>query len=442
MAINIVYSVGAKIIQGKTPNDTIEFDVIETPLIEGATRTPFINFDINYDVVIPTVSKNNAVVVPTNLPIEVIANGVSSNDAIATISNPELKIEWVADGAVEFYVGANGWGEKRIIRTMKSDSTDSFLDATSFVAGTLSEHIQEQVDALINGLTPGDNTQKFWAVNNYNVALPNATRNPNLFTGNLDFSGIVSMQSDEVDDRYAYALISNRHAVAALHIIPLAGVGNTVVFKRTDGTFQTAIVDNVTAVTRLLSDNVSLATPDLAIVHFDRDITGCAIYKTMPPAFSETYCKSTVEIFPVDGGGLSMFSAVPVIRKTMHDLNGAWESYLQINHLISSGYITEEVIPYNFSMGFLSNVGHFNQQTIQATTWDWGINGIAGDSGSPSFLLINGELILLCSQWNEGSSPDISFWEPEVNEIMNTQAGTPPGTFSLVHPDLSEFTTF
>jgi len=78
---------------------------------------------------------------------------------------------------------------------------------------------------------------------------------------------------------------------------------------------------------------------------------------------------------------------------------------------------------------------------------EWGEDRvIAGDSGGPSFISINNELVLICAQNGFGGSTNFSVFITEINAAMNnlaTAAGDPDaGTYALNHPDLSEFTDY
>lgn len=435
---NIIHTPGAKHIVGNTVANTIAFDVVETPLITDPSIVPDINYDYNVDIITPASSKNNAVVSITNGPADNNVVGRSSDENIATI-DANLNIEWVSNGPVELYVGSSKYSEKRIRRVMTDTATDPTGDITSPIAGTLAEHVQNAMDALIVGLSPGDLSQRFVLSSNGDVNNPVININPNLFAGGFDFSGMSLMRSDQPADQYALPLVTNRHAVYARHV-GAPQIGATVIFKRLDGSYQTAIVSAVQDVTRLLSDGITIARPDLSVVYFDRVITGCKIYKTLPRGFAETYCKSLVEYSTPEGVVLG--GAIPILRKARHNLLEGVDSYLQINHLISGSYITEENIPYAPAMGAIANSSKIKEHTVMASMYDWGIKAIPGDSSSPSFMIVNGELVLVCTQYLPGSSDDISFWENDVNSALDSVAGAAPGTYTLTNADLSGFTTF
>lgn len=74
---------------------------------------------------------------------------------------------------------------------------------------------------------------------------------------------------------------------------------------------------------------------------------------------------------------------------------------------------------------------------IQASRQPWARTVIQGDSGQPSFLIINGEAVLLYTFWGVYAGPFVSEFIPEINAGMATLGSS--GTLTPV--DLSSFVT-
>jgi hypothetical protein len=433
--ININYNAVGMQVLGKTDASIVDLSVTEVEYINPETTTPFSNYGANCEATRQERTDNNATIEVTNLG-SATQYGRSSDPAIAEIDNGG-NVTLVSGGAVDLYVGASGLGEKRVTRTMAPVGGAISLDVAEFAPGSLAAHIQAQTDALIAGLSTGDTAQNIWTSNNYNLDTPAAVRNPNMFAAGLDLSGVCAIREGG-SDAFPLQLVSNRHGLIAAHASGWVVAGARVVFLRSDLTFQTATVVRETQVSR--NGN----TADLSVVYLDSEITGCKVYKTLPVGAMETYLRSTVDRTPAEALGATVYGAVPMLRKAAHNLVGGGAHYMQINHLRRAGISTGTYEGDQNGIGYLTNSNDESQTpyTVMATTKDWGIDVISGDSAGPSWFVINEELILLSSQYSTSNTADISYWTPEINTIMNTLAGVAQGTYALEHPDLSEFAQY
>ena len=113
-----------------------------------------------------------------------------------------------------------------------------------------------------------------------------------------------------------------------------------------------------------------------------------------------------------------------------------WKCYIHVNNIRMYRAPVDGVIP--------SEPAGTGIQ-IQHDVTDWGSLAYPGDSGMPSFFLMNGELILIGVLWTDIGYGNISAATTELNTMMNNtaDAGDPQkGSYALVHPDLSSFTTY
>ena len=439
--VTFVHTIGAVTVRGKTDLDTIDIEIVETPVGGIPVSNLGTQHDLNYDIVTTEGVKNEFIVNPTNLPVELVPYYNSSDEAIASVDSVG-QVTYVADGQVDIFSGAVGWGEKRTTRIMAADADVSTGDTLSFQAGSLAIHCKNIIEGLISGKVTGDLYQKFWVANNADVNNPSAVMNANLFTGGLDFSGMSVMNSNEPDDRFAIALVTARHGITAVHVE--IAIGSEIVFKRTNGTYQKVTVVGKQQITRVVSDGTKLT--DVSVLYFDADVTGTTIFRTLSLTDLETYARGMTDGKILPDGKSIIYSSIPVVRKVMHNLAGGWESYLQINHLQST-QDSSYTAGANEGWGVIQNAATVLPQTVSVETYNiWGRESIAGDSGSPTFMIINtgsgNELILITTQSFAHNGPNISFWANEINEAMDALAGAPAGTWVLQHPDLTGFTSY
>lgn len=288
----------------------------------------------------------------------------------------------------------------------------------SFTAGTLAHHMQAQIAALTNSLTPSAQTYGVWE--SYNGQHPaTGTRNPQLFSSPvLDLSGVSIGASDRTNDGRPCTLISPRHAIQAAHWT--APVGTQVTFKRTDGTYQTVTI----TARRRYDDSVNFT--DLSIVMFDEDVTGCSIYSVMPSDWRDRYMPRLT--------GAPVCGVVPYLRKSRHAPDGSTLS------TVITSYDSLHTDIYS------NNPFVFTMPNLLSGAGGWSGYAIGGDSSSPSFWIVNGEPILFSAQSTKSYTNDLSTGQSGngveiINSAMNDMAGT-VGMYALQHPDLSGFTDF
>lgn len=426
----IVFDENAPKVIGFTPTDDFEFEIVETPEYVQGETSEYIIDDAVYQRGIPTGLVNNAHI-EFALPVGTPVYSASSNNAVAAMDAVH-KITYVSDGDVEIYVGKQNGIQKRVKRTMESGAgTVNQYDLQSFVAGSLSAHVKSQIEGLIAGHTPGRDVQEYMLSTNADIDTPSVTISDHPFIGQFDFSGVSVMGQPAAgvqEDEYPAMLVTPRHALIAKHVS--TGLeGKKFAFRRLDGTYQTVTVSG----RYVVSDN-----NDLAVIMFDVDVTGCTIYQTMPYRWEVNYSPSLT--YSADSER-TRNTAIPYIRKAQH-LSSAekWVSAVVINHLYRAGDYPLFISSNSFTS--IRNTPTNPPQTGEIPR-AWGVDeAIGGDSAGPSFLVINGELILISSQFTETYTPNISEYTDEINTAINDLAGVAQGTYALTHPDLSSFTDY
>lgn len=293
--------------------------------------------------------------------------------------------------------------------------------------GTLAKHVWDGMLALTDGLTASDAIQRWYFSSNYDVDNLSLDLNESLFVNSLDISGIALFAHGGAV--VEPALVSQRHALLARHVTGNAGPGARFLFLDTSGA---QVVRTVIALTHVVRGAI---TPDLSVLYFDAPVSGCTPFKVLPRDWV-SYALSLDAEVQVAFGPPDYVGAMPIVRKSAHKTDMTNGETFQINFIGS-------VLPTQ-----VHNIYLYPTDTIHAPFTAWGNTGgaIGGDSGGPSFLLIGGELVLLCSQYTVTSAAAISEFSEEIEEIMNAQASvagdTLSGTYSLERVDLSAFTRF
>lgn len=332
-------------------------------------------------------------------------------------------VDYVADGAVDIVAYSEGYTATKIPLQMSLSPSVTSHNVTAFALGTLQRHVHDFFTAILSGFTFNVAYTQYIISTNSNLAEPAIARNEsNIFLSYFDLSGVTVFRGNYLTSPvFPAALVTSRHLLAAKHVAP--AIGEQLVFRRANGTYQTATVLNKTHVTK-----AGYIDPDLSVIYVDTEITGCKQYMTMPAGWVEQYAPSIAKTPMLRGG-------IPILRVAMHNALGVYGSHLQAAwcHFIDDAAIN----------GLLSNYQYNPTHTINTPFAEWSTSYmIGGDSGSPSLTVVNGEPILLSMQHTTHGGASISAFITEINTIMDTQAGAVSGTYALQHPDLSSFTSY
>jgi len=246
-------------------------------------------------------------------------------------------------------------------------------------AGTVAEHVEAAIAALVQGKTAGDATQALYSSNNYSTGSPAVTRNASLFCGALNWTGMsaISWDGDSLGSASASPahLISPRHAITAFHYTQAST--DTYVFVGADGTLHSRTK---------LAGRVQIGTSDVCLITLNADlpVTGAARvtpFLLLPQDFtaylSPGYYRMAGGSRALNGGMLHALKRKrrPVVAS--YDTVGVSPLYL-VDQTSLTWRATAQTAP--------------SRATIYPT---WDRSWISGDSGSGVFLPIRGELVLV-----------------------------------------------
>lgn len=260
----------------------------------------------------------------------------------------------------------------------KTEEPNQPRNFVSTVSGSLAAHIQGQIDSRIaNTMTMSTNGKVFTTQNH---TTPAYVRNASLWCSNVDLTCISPWNSNGGATR-AGTLITPRHIINAAHYE--LSVGDTVRFVAADNT-----VHNRTILSKGRHPDYVPYSPDLTIYTLSSDL---------PAAIAP--CK----VMPSN-----------------------WNNYLAQNYHNrppALGLDQEEkalIIDFNSGGSFLS--------PTDADRLIFHEEKIVGDSGNPTFFIVNGELVLI-TVWTfggVGSGTPVASHIPALNNMIVTadnQAG-------------------
>jgi hypothetical protein len=228
-------------------------------------------------------------------------------------------------------------------------------------------------------------------------------RNPNCWAASLDMTCMSPWNSTGVT-QYACTLITPRHVIMAKHV-PIA-VGATVRFVAADNT----VVTRTVTARWLQSTTITGLYDDLAIGLLDDDVPATISFaKCLPPDW-ETYFGSGYPIV----NNLYRQSWLPIIFTDKDE----------------QALIAE-------SSSIIHTIG-LNPPTISSRLPYYEI-WIPGDSGSPAFFVINGELVILgCALFPTGCGVGFIMGYDLINAALTSLGGG----YQLTNIDLSSFRSF
>lgn len=419
--MKIVFSTIGEVVEGLDHQFTT-YTIEEDPLIVPATNTPGLIYgDVTYfeDTTEGTYNEAN-ILAGVNPHFEAYDPAQATIDATGHIT-------YVANGSATFLVKDDKKGATTYTRTMAGTNPVASGGWTSFNVGALGEHVTTQLEGLIAGKTGGtDAAQKYWDAFTNDVNNPAATFNPNSIVSTLDMSAMSVMRSNgpsNTKDEYPAMLVTDKHAVGAYHVFDGGGqgVGETVVFlRKSDHTFHSTTITGL----------VQIGVTDWCVMVFDTPVP-ITPFKALPVNFWETYAPAIDES---KGYSIQLF---PFLSKVMHNETDGFESWWNI-----FGAFGEHPMP-----PYVDDLIEYDEPSDTFLPFHNGI--ISGDSGSPNFIMINGEPILQgthnaqrSGDDHAGGAHDISRWITEINAAMDTLSAAPAGTYTLTHPVITGFNTY
>lgn len=238
--------------------------------------------------------------------------------------------------------------------------------------------INRQTEAMLAGKNPASDRHLFTVQDPYS---PTFVRNRSCWLSgvrNLTCCSPAQLSGATWSQR-AGTLVTKRHIIYANHFgIPIIDGGTPVLFVRTDNT----------VVQRRLVAQASDAGSDIAIGLLDADVPeGIEIAPVLPADFEKHL-----------GSRNATLSVV---------VDAEEKANVQVCDTFWSGQYSTNMLSANWMPA--------EWKQLSA----WGENIIAGDSGSPAFLLICNELVLLGCFWTAMGGPHVGARAELVNRLIN-----------------------
>ena len=319
--------------------------------------------------------------------------------------------------------------EYELVINWTPTDTHNFIE---MVAGSAAYHCSEQLDTMIGGdlsnyggseTAPHTGEIKLFTTEEHTSEPPVYVRNQNAWCASLGSAlNCISPWNTQAHHKRAGVAVSPVHILFAAHYHVSAG--QTMRFVLQDN----SIVERVILGTQTLSEYAwgTYGLPnDITLGLVDPLPSEVGFAKVLPSDYKD-YFPSLGRYSAwkdSDGAYHPAAYALPVMTVDQEEKCLITEFLKNDNDTI-----TNYVLTYPEGRGNSSRRGDFSEKKID------------GDSGSPSFLIIDGELVLIgvLTSGGAGGGSNIVNHKAELNQIM-TQLG---GTYQLDEVDLSGFTNY
>lgn len=324
-----------------------------------------------------------------------------TSDTPAVLADPDEygTAAYGASGAA-IIRGTSADGEVFLARATASSATGSVQAFSEWVVGSAAKHCQDQIDSRLSGGRSAYSSQD--TVNGLSY-----TRNESFFAGDVDLT-CVSPWNSSGKNTMAGTLITPRHVIFAAHFQPAAGA--EIRFVKADGT----VVSRTITAIATHPDYAALALyPDLAVGVLDQDVpAGISFSKILPDDWRD-YMPSLSAATPTPCIRFNQFGRVSVAE---------WRGGFGVSNDPNSAV--------RFTCGVPTDAGRLEYYEPV----------VLFDSGCPSFIVVNGEPVLLgpFSTGGAGTGTLVSGHAEAVNAMLTTLGGG----YQLTTVDLSEFPTY
>jgi hypothetical protein len=405
--------------------------LIENRQLEAGGTNTILFGDINYTrTTFPLSGTDCRVAVETrptkNAQVDSI---VSGNQSILRQSSTDPAFfEYQSSGVTEITVTLNT-NEKATKKVTTSSQQQTESDVfISFEDESASKHIFDQTTALLNNSTSPPSHYPLYSTFDFTNNI--FVKNTNHWTGQLNFSGLMVNKSGSGGVTMVTA-ITPHHAIGVSHYFPQ--VNDTIVFcDENNQTFTRQVVSGV-------------GIEDLWCVRFNEALPSTVKkYKLLPSNYSDYFPLN--RNFRLFNGSIQQdrLQYLPVIVCSHYRWDSNWPlqrpnryAYLHHSDRRQAQYWVSYASPTYPVTGPSINVANYNGDPSN-------IRG--GDSGGPSFLIINNELILIaCHQVAGGpnnSTVGGSFLADYIAQIQEAINQLGPSGQTIQTVDLSGFTDF
>lgn len=387
----IQWQTGAAQVAGPTPDRDFVVSVVEAPTTDGGTTSTLVTNDVTWDTQITAASDNNFKIETPGATFESETPAVASVDASGSVTR-------VADGQCNILIRVAGQGARRYSRQMtRTGSTTVKTGVSSLASGSLLKYLTEQRDAILAASTPNASNQRAY-VNADGTGGQNAA---NMLLRS-DVAGFTPLNLSPILWN-AYRWITPKHRIFTYHTNPYWGDGSAVVQSGSQYGIKlfgdTGIVYDANA--NVAAGNICKLLP--------------SNWRSYLPTFAD------------------LLLDVPI-----------WSRRRWVGST-SSGELYWIQAASDRSSGALLPVGATAATFAHPTN---GSMGVGGDSGSPAFMGINGEAVLVGHVSWSGGRFDTEYGDriAEINTALvttATAAGDPQaGTYAATTVNLSGFNAY
>lgn len=325
----------------------------------------------------------------------------SLDPAIATIDHMGI-VTRVSDGTARLRAAVNNTYIRQFNISVVRNAGDSVTTTfNGFTSGSLAKHINDQIDSRIVGKNITDNGNVY-STQNHDTAT--YVRDPNFWAADIDLTCASPWNSS--GGRFkAGTLVTPRHIVLAKHYGNYV-VGQEYRFVKADGTVVTRTV------TAYYDDPSSII--DITIGKLDSDVpAGISFAKVMPPA--------------------TFLTKAPAFNRAFGDKGQA--PALVLNQMERGSISDFAPVLGNLDWAY----GYPTDDDARSVFWG---EPILGDSGNPSFLLVNNQPVLLTTWTSGGFGNGPNYCRASIQAAVNAGLTSLGGGYQLTTVDLSGFPSY
>lgn len=286
---------------------------------------------------------------------------------------------------------------------------------SGFSTGSLSKHICDAFTTMLQGKVAGAAAQAQFTSYSGTTGAPAVVRNPSAFCSGLDLTGM-SVMTGSNSAMFPWMLISPRHIIGANHVSPGTG---PFVWQDAQGNYHTA-----NRVRGAQVDGGSVyGSSDIHVAYLDTPVTGVTPFSLLPSTWAQYIPHLTLDnrdllsVGTTNQAGLSTMPFLVRVHTAQSGVN-PWGDGFALSH------VGQGIDPVASNMAFETSA-------------------VGGDSGSPIFLPINGEAVLVSAWWTQIQGPWYANYISSINAAMNSVKDVGDNTtYSVRLANLSSFQTF